>query len=69
MQKPIPPLAPGALPVLGHVLEYRNHRNDLLRKGYAACGPVFSLKLMSQNVAVLAGPEFSKSFLPKLTKR
>lgn len=62
MQKPIPPLAPGALPVLGHVLGYRNNRNDLLKKGYAACGPVFSLKLMSQNVAVLAGPEFSKIF-------
>ena len=68
MTKPIPPLAPGALPVLGHALAYRSDREALLRRAYEACGPVFALKLVNQNIAVLAGPEFSKIFFQETDK-
>ncbi|MDA0243201.1 MAG: cytochrome P450 [Chloroflexi bacterium] len=62
MSKPIPPLAPGALPFLGHALSFRNGRDQLLQRSYDTCGPVFALKLATQNVAVLVGPEYSKIF-------
>jgi sterol 14alpha-demethylase len=68
MTKPIPPLAPGALPVLGHVIAFRRDRPAFLRRAYEACGSVFAMRLLSQPVAVLVGPEHSKLFFQETDK-
>ncbi len=61
-QKPTPPQVSGALPVLGHVLEFRKSRETIFARGYAEHGEVFSYKLATQNVAVLGGTKNQRIF-------
>lgn len=68
MTKPTPPFVSGALPVLGHALEYRSNLTPLLRRGYQEHGPVFALKLANQNVAVVAGPANQATFFLETDK-
>lgn len=60
--KPTPPTVSGALPLLGHALEFNRDRRSLLQRGYDEHGPVFALKLGPQPVAVLVGPEYQEVF-------
>lgn len=64
-----PPLVSGALPILGHILEYRRDRTGLLERGYREHGNVFALKLANQNTAVLIGPENHKTFFMETDKK
>ncbi len=68
MPKPTPPLVSGALPGLGHVLEFRSDRTALMRRGFAEHGNIFALKLANQNVAILVGPENHKVFFSETDK-
>lgn len=68
MTKPTPPLASGALPILGHALEYRSHLTRLLRRGHQEHGLVFALKLANQNVAVVTGPQHQATFFLETDK-
>ena len=56
-----PPMLPG-LPLLGHALDFRNDPLGLFRRGHAALGPVFGIKLAFQPAAVLVGPERIRHF-------
>jgi len=62
MTNPTPPLTSGALPILGHAVEFQRNRTQLMQRGFAEHGRVFGLKLANQNVAVVIGPENQKQF-------
>ncbi len=68
MTKPTPPVVSGALPVLGHALEFRQDRTALMRRGFEEHGNLFAIKLANQNVAVLIGPENQKIFFMETDK-
>ena len=56
------PRASGHLPVIGHVLQFRNTINEFLTEQYRSLGPVFEISLLGKKWLVLAGPE-ANSFL------
>src|SRR5438045_3898116 len=58
----IPPPMLSGLPVLGCALEFRRDPLTLFRRGYAAHGPVFGIKLLFQPAVVLVGPEKMRFF-------
>jgi sterol 14-demethylase len=68
MSRPTPPLVSGALPVLGHAVEFGNDRTTLLQRGFEEHGCVFSIRLANKNVAVLIGPEHQKTFFMETDK-
>lgn len=68
MSQPTPPLVSGALPGLGHALEFRSDRTALMRRGFEEHGKVFSIKLANQDVAILVGPENHKTFFMETDK-
>lgn len=59
---PAPPFVSGALPLLGHALEFMRHQDRLLRRGYREHGKVFALRMFNNPVAVVTGPENQKYF-------
>ena len=68
MPKPTPPLVSGALPGLGHALEFRSDRTALIRRGFEEHGNTFAIKLANQNVAILIGPENQRTFFMETDK-
>ncbi len=56
------PRASGHLPIIGHMLQFRNTINGFLTEQYRKLGPVFEISLLSKKWLVLAGPE-ANSFL------
>lgn len=68
MSKPTPPLVSGALPGLGHALEFRSDRTALMRRGFEEHGNIFAIKLANQNVAVLIGPDNQRFFFMETDK-
>ena len=56
------PRASGHLPVIGHVLQFRNTINRFLTEQYRNLGPVFEVSVLGKKWLVLAGPE-ANSFL------
>jgi len=60
-QKPIPRLD-GGLPLIGHVLELRDHALTLLERGHRRYGAVFQLKIGGRDVVVFAGPDAHRAF-------
>lgn len=68
MSKSTPPFVSGALPVLGHALEFRRDRTELFRRGYQEHGKLFALKLFNQNVAVVIGPDYQRTFFLETDK-
>jgi sterol 14-demethylase len=68
MNQQTPPLVSGALPGLGHALEFQRDRSGLVRRGFEEHGAVFAIKLASQNVAVVIGPEHQKTFFMETDK-
>ncbi|MDX1616066.1 MAG: cytochrome P450 [Candidatus Promineifilaceae bacterium] len=68
MAKVTPPLVSGALPFLGHVLDFRSDRTALLRRGYQEHGPIFALDLAGQKTAILIGPTFHRRFFQETDK-
>mgnify|MGYP001277125270 CR=1 FL=1 len=68
MPKPPPPMVSGALPGLGHALEFRSDRTALVRRGFEEHGNTFAIKLANQNVAILIGPENQRTFFMETDK-
>ncbi len=68
MTKTTPPLVSGALPGLGHALEFQRNRSGLVKRGFAEHGAVFAIKLASQHVAIVIGPEHQKKFFMETDK-
>lgn len=64
-----PPVLSGALPGLGHLLEFSRNRTGLLLRGLEEQGKVFTIKLGPQNVAVLIGPEYHRTFFMETDKK
>ena len=58
----LPPLLPGGMPLLGHLPAFYRDRMQVLRRGYAACGPIFRLRLGPQSMVVLVGPTYNAFF-------
>lgn len=68
MNSKTPPFVSGAVPGAGHVLEFYFNRNNLLARGFAEHGNVFAIKLASQSVAIVIGPENQKQFFNETDK-
>lgn len=62
MSNKTPPFVSGALPLLGHALEFRNDTDGLDRRGHAEHGDVYAIKLGGRNVAVITGAEYNRLF-------
>ena len=54
------PRAAGYLPVIGHMLQFRNTINGFLTEQYRNLGPVFEISLLGKKWLVLAGPEANR---------
>ena len=57
------PRASGHLPLIGHVLQFRNTINGFLTEQYRNLGPVFEVSLFGKKWLVLAGPEANRFLL------
>jgi sterol 14-demethylase len=69
MSNPTPPLLSGALPLLGHTLEFQRTRDNLFRRGYQELGQVFSIRMGARPAAVLIGPEYHQTFFAETDKK
>jgi sterol 14-demethylase len=67
--KETPPVLSGGKPFLGHLLEFRKNRRNLFERGFREHGPVFTIKLGPQPVAVLIGPDAQEVFFTETDKR
>jgi sterol 14alpha-demethylase len=68
MSKPTPPMLSG-LPVIGNLLDFRNDRAAMVKRGYEKHGPVFGFRLGPQRVAALIGPELQQIFFTETDKK
>ena len=68
-QLPTPPVLSGAKPGIGHLLEFNKNRAGLILRGVEEAGQVFTIKLGPQNVAVLIGPEYHRTFFMETDKK
>ena len=57
------PRATGHLPIIGHVLQFRNTINGFLAEQYRKLGPVFEISIFGKKWLVLAGPEANQFLL------
>src|SRR5688572_22729636 len=57
-----PPLLSGAVPVLGHALEFGRDTVALLHRARRECGDVARLKLVHKDLYLLTGPAASEAF-------
>ena len=53
----LPPMVPGALPLIGHSLRLRPVPTKALAEYYQRFGPVFRIRDLSSEMTVMAGPE------------
>src|SRR5437870_13225898 len=65
----LPPLVPGGMPLLGHLPAFYRDRMQVLHRGYAACGPIFRLRLGPQSVVILVGPTYHAFFFEQTDKK
>ena len=65
----LPPLLPGGMPLLGHLRAFYRDRTHLLNQGYAACGPIFRLRLGPQSMVVLVGPTYHEFFFEQTDQK
>lgn len=61
-QAPPPPTVSGGAPLVGHALEFMRDPHQVIRRGYAEHGPVFSVDLGRKKAVFLVGPEYHKFF-------
>ena len=57
-----PPRVSGGLPVLGHIAEFMRVPLDVIERGYAEQGPVFTFSLAGRQVVTMLGPEYHRFF-------
>ncbi len=58
----LPPMVSGALPVLGHAVEFNKDRHRVLWRGYKEHGSIFMVDFGISKTVVLVGPEYNKAF-------
>ncbi len=61
--KKLPPPAPGAIPVLGHIIDFKTNTLNFFEKNCKTMGPIYSFRLMKRNFYVLNHPDFIKHVL------
>lgn len=66
--KPTPPQLPGR-PFVGHTFQFMKDRTSLFQHGFETLGPIFSIKLLGRNVAILIGPEYQQLFFSETDKK
>jgi sterol 14alpha-demethylase len=59
---PTPPVVSGALPGLGHMLEFRKSYPALFRRGFEEHGPLFCVRLGPYPAAVFCGEQMNEVF-------
>jgi sterol 14-demethylase len=57
---PLPPLVSGALPLVGHAIQFLRDQLRLLERGYAEHGDIFRLRLGRRLAVVMVGPELAR---------
>jgi sterol 14-demethylase len=67
MRNRTPPALRGH-PFIGHILEYRRDHLGVFWNSYRALGPVFSLRLGPQRMAVMVGPDANRFFFSQVDK-
>lgn len=66
--KPTPPVLSSA-PLVGNLLEFRQDRQALFKRGYEKLGPIFTIRLLNKPAAVLLDPEFQAQFFAETDKK
>lgn len=56
----LPPLVSGALPLVGHAVQFLHDQLRLLERGYAEHGDIFRLRLGRRLAVVMVGPELAR---------
>ncbi len=59
---PTPPVVSGAAPLVGHALQFRANLDQLMARGRAEHGDIFSVRLAGKNVAVVTGADLNRQF-------
>ena len=69
--KPIktPPFVSGALPVVGHAIQFSQNRTELFERGYKEHGDLFAIKLGNQKAAVCVRPDQFATFFTETDKK
>lgn len=65
----LPPQVSGALPVLGHLVEFIRKPVELVERGHREIGKVFSLSLPGRKVVVLLGAQHNRLFFSETDKK
>jgi sterol 14-demethylase len=52
----------GALPILGHMIEFARNPVALMRRAQAECGAAAELRLLNKEIVLLSGPEAQEAF-------
>jgi sterol 14-demethylase len=63
-----PPILSGAVPVVGHAIEFYRDQEGFFRRGFSQHGRVFGIRLLGQPIAVLVGPEEQAFFFKHTDK-
>lgn len=63
-----PPQAPGAWPIIGHLLLFRKSPYNFLKDNCSRMGPIFSFRLLHRQFYVLNHPDFIKQVLVNQAK-
>lgn len=57
----LPPTLSGALPGVGHLVQFQRDHNALFRLGHAKHGDVFTIRLLNRPAAVVSGPAHNRT--------
>jgi sterol 14alpha-demethylase len=66
--KGLPPRVSGALPVLGHVIEFVRSPTDMIQRGHGELGDVFSFRLPGRDAVVILGTARSRFLFSETDK-
>jgi sterol 14alpha-demethylase len=65
----LPPQVSGALPLLGHIVEFIRKPVELIERGHREVGGLFSLRLLGRTAVVLLGAERNRFFFSETDKK
>lgn len=57
----LPPTLSGALPGVGHLVQFQRDHNELFRRGHARHGDVFTIRLLNRPAVVVSGPAHNRT--------
>ena len=58
----------GAIPLIGHALEFRRDHDTLFKRGNAKHGKIFGIRLLNKPVAIVTGQEYNRLFYTQTDK-